>query len=158
MKVVKYVAVADALRERIKTGELPGGEKLVMSTLAKEYDVCPGTICGALSSLAHENLVLINQQDGRWHVGARPRSVLSAPQRAPRLGASGPSDSGTTSSVNLMGLLDLELGTSFQTNANETARRIARELCPTNATEAERAALGQFLDKIANAVKWPRWT
>jgi DNA-binding GntR family transcriptional regulator len=152
----KYVKVADALRGRIESGELPEGAKLVMRRLAREYGVGPRVVCAALSSLGRENLVFLDQRDG-WHVKARPAPYV--PPRAPRLGASegsgGVSDSGTAPPVNLLSLLDLEQGASLLTCADESAGRVARELCPPDATLAQRIALYELLHKVASEVRWP---
>jgi hypothetical protein len=60
------------------------------------------------------------------------------------------------SPVTLLSLLDLEHGASLAAEADAAAARIALELCPPDATQAERKALGEFLDKITFAVKFPR--
>jgi DNA-binding transcriptional MocR family regulator len=151
---LKHVKIADALRGQIKSGELPEGAKLIMRNLAREYDVSPGVICRALTSLGYEDLVFLDLSDGRWHVRAKP-----APYEPPRLGASedpdGVSDSRTAPPVNLLSLLDLGQGASLLTRADESAGRVARELCPPDATQAQRIALHEFLHKVASEVRWP---
>jgi hypothetical protein len=59
------------------------------------------------------------------------------------------------SPVTLLNLLDVEHGTSLQTQSNAAAVRIARELCAEGMTRAERIALHEFLIKVADAVRWP---
>lgn len=155
MSDVKCVNVADVLRGRIKSGEWPEGTTLIMRRLAREYLVSSGTICGALSILSREGLVVLDLHNGgRWRVKAKP-----APDEPPQLGASedsdGVSDSRTPPPVNLLSLLDLGQGASLLTRAYKSAERVARELCPPDATQAQRTALYDFLHKIASEVRWP---
>jgi DNA-binding GntR family transcriptional regulator len=48
---------ADLLRERILTGQLPHGHRLVETELAEELDVSRGTLRAALRTLSHEGLI-----------------------------------------------------------------------------------------------------
>lgn len=55
------------LRERILSGEIPLGEKLVESTLAKALELSRSTVRMALNSLVHEGLVVQKPYAG-WQV------------------------------------------------------------------------------------------
>ncbi|MBY6188229.1 GntR family transcriptional regulator [Marinobacter hydrocarbonoclasticus] len=55
------------LRERILSGALPLGEKLVESTLAKQLELSRSTVRMALNSLVHEGLVIQKPYAG-WQV------------------------------------------------------------------------------------------
>ncbi len=70
----KPARVANELRKRIEAGEFPQGAQLIMSRLAAEYGVSPGTVCGALSDLGREDLVYLDDEDGRWHVKAAAKT------------------------------------------------------------------------------------
>lgn len=59
--------VTDYLREKIISGEIGQGEKIIESTMAKELDLSRSTIRMALNSLSHEGLVVSKPYAG-WHV------------------------------------------------------------------------------------------
>ncbi|OAN10892.1 GntR family transcriptional regulator [Photobacterium jeanii] len=59
--------VTDYLREKIISGEISQGEKIIESTMAKELDLSRSTIRMALNSLSHEGLVISKPYAG-WHV------------------------------------------------------------------------------------------
>lgn len=60
--------------------------------------------------------------------------------------------------VTLLNLLDIEHGASLRVESDAAAMRIAHELCAEEMTPAERIAIHGFLTKIADAVRWPRFT
>ena len=82
-----YLAIADALRRRIESGDLAPGALLPSTrALAREHDVALATAAHALRTLANEGLVqgvprfgtIVTKPRGR---GARPtREVASAPR------------------------------------------------------------------------------
>jgi hypothetical protein len=53
--------------------------------------------------------------------------------------------------------MDVELGVTLRTESDAAAVRVARELCAEGITQPERVALYEFLHKIADAVRWPRF-
>lgn len=59
-------ALADALRERIMTGELEPGERLIERDLVERYEVGRGTVRAALRSLEHEGLVTVATHRGAF--------------------------------------------------------------------------------------------
>jgi transcriptional regulator with XRE-family HTH domain len=63
-------------------------------------------------------------------------------------------DPGTCAPVKLLNLLDIERGAKLRANATSAAVRLARELSE-GMTQAERVAVHQFLNEIADNVRWP---
>jgi DNA-binding GntR family transcriptional regulator len=57
-------AVADVLRDRIRTGSLPGGTRLVQARIAAELAVSTGSVRGALRKLEAEGLVRADPRRG----------------------------------------------------------------------------------------------
>jgi hypothetical protein len=47
-----------------------------------------------------------------------------------------------------------ELGVTLRIESDAAARRVAGELCPSG-TREERLALYEFLNLVANAIRWP---
>lgn len=56
--------------------------------------------------------------------------------------------------VGLLGLVDIEHGASLRAESRRQAARIARELSE-GMTQAERIAVHEFLDNIADEIRWP---
>jgi DNA-binding GntR family transcriptional regulator len=62
-----YARIADALCQRITTGELPPGSMLPSeSELAREFGVARGTVRQALAELESQGLVTTRPGRGRW--------------------------------------------------------------------------------------------
>jgi DNA-binding GntR family transcriptional regulator len=59
-------ALADALRERIMTGDLGPGERLIERDLVERYEVGRGTVRAALRRLEHEGLVTVETHRGAF--------------------------------------------------------------------------------------------
>jgi len=59
-------ALADALRERIMSGELAPRERLIERDLVERYDVGRGTVRAALRQLEHEGLVAVETHRGAF--------------------------------------------------------------------------------------------
>jgi DNA-binding GntR family transcriptional regulator len=59
-------ALAGAVRERIMSGELTPGERLVERELVERYDVGRGTVRAALQRLEHEGLVTVETHRGAF--------------------------------------------------------------------------------------------
>ena len=59
-------ALADALRERIMSGELRPGERLIERDLVERYEVARGTVRAALRQLEHEGLVAVETHRGAF--------------------------------------------------------------------------------------------
>lgn len=59
-------ALGGALRERIMTGELTPGERLVERELVERYEVGRGTVRAALRALEHEGLVTVETHRGAF--------------------------------------------------------------------------------------------
>jgi DNA-binding GntR family transcriptional regulator len=59
-------ALADALRERIMSGELEPGQRLIERDLVERYDVARGTVRAALQRLEHEGLVTVATHRGAF--------------------------------------------------------------------------------------------
>lgn len=59
-------ALADALRERIMSGDLDPGERLIERELVERYDVGRGTVRAALQRLEHEGLVTVETHRGAF--------------------------------------------------------------------------------------------
>ena len=59
-------ALADALRERIMSGELGPGERLIERDVVERYDVGRGTVRAALRRLEHEGLVTVETHRGAF--------------------------------------------------------------------------------------------
>src|SRR4051812_40641626 len=59
-------ALADALRERIMTGELLPGERLIERDLVERYEVGRGTVRAALQRLEHDGLVTVETHRGAF--------------------------------------------------------------------------------------------
>lgn len=59
-------ALADALRERIMSGELEPGQRLVERDLVERYEVARGTVRAALRRLEHEGLVTVETHRGAF--------------------------------------------------------------------------------------------
>jgi DNA-binding GntR family transcriptional regulator len=58
--------LADALRERVMSGELEPGQRLVERDLVERYDVARGTVRAALQRLEHEGLVTVETHRGAF--------------------------------------------------------------------------------------------
>jgi hypothetical protein len=72
-------------------------------------------------------------------------------ERRPVLATPGPPRVPAT----VRGIPDIELAITMRAESDATARRIARDICPEDSTQAERIAIYDFLHKVANAVRWP---
>lgn len=59
-------ALADALRERIMSGELVPGERLIERDLVERYEVGRGTVRAALRLVEHEGLVTVETHRGAF--------------------------------------------------------------------------------------------
>jgi DNA-binding GntR family transcriptional regulator len=59
-------ALADALRERIMSGELEPGQRLIERDLVERYEVARGTVRAALRRLEHEGLVTVATHRGAF--------------------------------------------------------------------------------------------
>jgi DNA-binding GntR family transcriptional regulator len=59
-------ALADALRERIMSGELGPGERLIERDVTERYEVGRGTVRAALQRLEHEGLVTVETHRGAF--------------------------------------------------------------------------------------------
>jgi DNA-binding GntR family transcriptional regulator len=59
-------ALADALRERIMSGELLPGERLIERDLVERYEVGRGTVRAALQRLEHDGLVTVETHRGAF--------------------------------------------------------------------------------------------
>ena len=59
-------ALADALRERIMSGELAPGERLIERDLVERYEVGRGTVRAALRQLENEGLVTVATHRGAY--------------------------------------------------------------------------------------------
>lgn len=59
-------ALADALRERIMSGELEPGSRLIERDLVERYEVGRGTVRAALQRLEHEGLVTVEIHRGAF--------------------------------------------------------------------------------------------
>lgn len=59
-------ALADALRERIMSGDLAPGRRLIERDLVERYDVARGTVRAALRELEHEGLVTVETHRGAF--------------------------------------------------------------------------------------------
>ena len=59
-------ALADALRERIMTGELAPGDRLIERDLVERYEVARGTVRSALQRLEHDGLVTVEIHRGAF--------------------------------------------------------------------------------------------
>ena len=59
-------ALADALRERILTGELTPGQRLIERDLVETYEVARGTVRAALRQLENEGLVTVETHRGAF--------------------------------------------------------------------------------------------
>jgi DNA-binding GntR family transcriptional regulator len=59
-------ALADALRERIMSGELEPGQRLIERDLVERYEVARGTVRAALQRLEHEGLVTVATHRGAF--------------------------------------------------------------------------------------------
>jgi DNA-binding GntR family transcriptional regulator len=59
-------ALADALRDRIMTGELEPGQRLIERDLVERYEVARGTVRAALQRLEHEGLVTVETHRGAF--------------------------------------------------------------------------------------------
>jgi GntR family transcriptional regulator len=67
MPVPKYERVADAIREKIRTGQLKPGDALpTTDALLVEYRVSYGTLRTALMLLSAEGLIEGRQGEGRY--------------------------------------------------------------------------------------------
>jgi DNA-binding GntR family transcriptional regulator len=58
--------LADALRERIMSGELEPGQRLIERDLTERYEVARGTVRAALRRLEHEGLVTVETHRGAF--------------------------------------------------------------------------------------------
>ncbi|GHJ45522.1 hypothetical protein Cs7R123_28640 [Catellatospora sp. TT07R-123] len=66
-----YRRIADAITEKIKSGELSPGEKLPSTAqLADQYDVSPATVYRAVSLLHDRDLVIGHPGKGVFVAGA----------------------------------------------------------------------------------------
>ncbi|MEA2483401.1 MAG: hypothetical protein QOC55_1348 [Thermoleophilaceae bacterium] len=59
-------ALAEAVRERIMSGELAPGERLIERDLTERYEVGRGTVRAALQRLEHEGLVTVETHRGAF--------------------------------------------------------------------------------------------
>jgi DNA-binding GntR family transcriptional regulator len=59
-------ALAEALRERIMSGELEPGERLIERDVVERYEVGRGTVRAALQRLEHEGLVTVETHRGAF--------------------------------------------------------------------------------------------
>lgn len=59
-------ALADALRERIMSGDLAPGRRLIERDVVERYDVARGTVRAALRELEHEGLVTVETHRGAF--------------------------------------------------------------------------------------------
>jgi len=59
-------ALADALRERIMSGDLAPGERLIERDVVERYEVGRGTVRAALQRLEHEGLVTVETHRGAF--------------------------------------------------------------------------------------------
>jgi DNA-binding GntR family transcriptional regulator len=59
-------ALADALRERIMSGDLAPGRRLIERDLVERYEVARGTVRAALRQLEHEGLVIVETHRGAF--------------------------------------------------------------------------------------------
>jgi DNA-binding GntR family transcriptional regulator len=59
-------ALADAVRERIMSGDLGAGERLIERDLVEHYDVGRGTVRAALQRLEHDGLVTVETHRGAF--------------------------------------------------------------------------------------------
>lgn len=92
----------------------------------------------------------------------RPKDYLSevlAGHHPEDTAAPGPGEPDALAPVQLLNLLDIERGAKLRATATATATaaRLARELSE-GMTQAERIAAHQFLNEIANNVRWPEWS
>ena len=68
--------ICDALRERILSGKLAPGERLVLEPIAREFGVSPIPVRDALAQLAREHLVHGRPKYGYRVIQADPRKLL----------------------------------------------------------------------------------
>jgi hypothetical protein len=57
----------------------------------------------------------------------------------------------------LRSLTDSQVAITMLTQADDAARRVARQMCHDGITQAERAAIYDFLHAVANYVRWPNF-
>ncbi len=70
--VPPYLQLAEIIRERIRTGELPPGARIVESDITEEFEVARNTARRALAVLRDDGLIFTVPTRGSY-VGKAPR-------------------------------------------------------------------------------------